>query len=108
MDRTSKRIVSLCDGCALPDVMTGTCTAFVDPEWQWRNYDPETGKGACWGRCMSAEQMVERLEGIVRESEKRGPYAYGLAKAKKELDDWKRIAALAEKDKQNSRRKAAG
>ena len=90
-DRTSKRIVSLCDGCALPDVMTGTCTAFVDPEWQWRNYDPETGEGACWGRCTSETEMVRRLEAMV---------AYGHnAAIKRELRGWRGTAKALRRGK---------
>ncbi|HHX28563.1 MAG TPA: hypothetical protein GX716_06060 [Firmicutes bacterium] len=98
-DRTGKRVVPLCDGCALPDVMTGTCTAFVDPEWQWRNYDPETGEGACWGRCDSAGKMIERLQAIIKYNGEHGMNTAGIAKTKRELKNWEEMAHILRRSK---------
>lgn len=84
-DRTGKRIVARCDGCALPDIVTGTCTAFVDPEYQWRHYNPETGEDKCWGRCTSEDEMVRRLEAMVA-------YGPNNIAIKRELRGWRETA----------------
>lgn len=80
-DHTCKRIVSQCDVCCLPDVMTGECTAFVDPSYQWRGHD-------CWGVCKSSEEMIERLLAVYDYAK-----AYGSASMAKgierELARWK-------------------
>jgi len=84
-----KRIVEQCKDCCLPDFSEGYCTAFDDPEYQWRN-------GECWGRCDSAKEMVRRLQAIITYNEQYGPNAAGVAKLKKELAGWEKTARLLE------------
>ena len=77
---TGSKIVPQCKDCCLPDFTEGYCTAFDDPEYQWRN-------GECWGRC-DAEEMVRRLQAIITYNEGHGLNTAGVAKLKKELADW--------------------
>ena len=83
------QIIERCEGCCLPDVMTGVCTAFSDPDYQWRD-------GECWGRCDSAKEMVRRLEDVISYNECHGLNTAGVAKMKKELKDWQEAARLLE------------
>lgn len=84
-----KRIVEQCKDCCLPDFSEGYCTAFDDPEYQWRN-------GECWGRCDSAKEMVRRLQAIITYNEQYGLNTASVAKMKKELKDWQETARLLE------------
>lgn len=77
-EKARKRIVPECDGCCLPDFSEGYCTAFDDPEYQWRN-------GECWGRCVTSKEMVKRLSAMVRYSEMRSPRAQVTAELRREL-----------------------
>ena len=87
---TSPYLMPQCDGCALPDYGTGTCTVFVDPAYQHRE-----GR-RCWGRCASAQEMVGRLEAIVAHNEKAGTNSAGVAKLKREMRDWQQTAKAME------------
>lgn len=76
-----KRIVEQCKDCCLPDFSEGYCTAFDDPEYQWRN-------GECWGRCDTAEEMIRRLQAIITYNEGHGMNTAGVAKMRLELEGW--------------------
>ena len=78
---TGSKIVPQCDGCCLPDFSEGYCTAFDDPEYQWRN-------GECWGRCDTAEEMIRRLQAIISYNELHGLNTAGVAKLRREMEDW--------------------
>jgi len=84
---TDSKIVPQCKDCCLPDFSEGYCTAFDDPEYQWRN-------GECWGRCESIDEMVERLQAIISYNEQHGLNAAGLAKLRREMEDWQEMARL--------------
>jgi len=83
---TGSKIVPQCKDCCLPDFTEGYCTAFDDPEYQWRN-------GECWGRC-DAEEMVRRLQAIITYNEGHGMNTAGVSKLKKELADWEETARV--------------
>ncbi len=85
---TDSKIVPQCANCCLPDFSEGYCTAFDDPEYQWRN-------GECWGRC-DAEEMVRRLQAIITYNEGRGMNTRGVAKMRLELEDWQETARVLE------------
>ncbi|NLA61138.1 MAG: hypothetical protein GX863_08645, partial [Firmicutes bacterium] len=82
---TGSKIVPQCANCCLPDFSEGYCTAFDDPEYQWRN-------GECWGRCDTAEEMIRRLQAIIAYNEGHGMNTAGVAKMKKELKYWQETA----------------
>lgn len=85
-----KRIVEQCKDCCLPDFSEGYCTAFDDPEYQHR------GGRRCWGRCESIDEMVERLQAIISYNEGHGMNTAGVAKLRREMEDWQETARLLE------------
>ncbi len=78
---TDSKIVPQCANCCLLDFSEGYCTAFDDPEYQWRD-------GECWGRC-DAEEMIRRLQAIITYNEGHGMNTAGVAKMRLELEDWR-------------------
>jgi hypothetical protein len=78
--QVSELTVRECDGCALVDAATGRCTSFVDPAYQHRD-----GR-MCWGRCDTGEEMVRRLEAIVK-------YNPRSKLARHELEAWIGVGA---------------
>jgi len=65
--------------------MTGVCTAFSDPDYQWRN-------GECWGKCRSAQEMVARLEAMVNYALPRA----NIAPIRHELEEWRETVRALE------------
>jgi hypothetical protein len=84
-----KKVISQCEGCALIDILTGVCTAFQDPAYQWR-------KGECWGKCASAEEMIRRLQAIISYNELHGLNAAGVAEMRLELEGWQETVRVLE------------
>ncbi len=85
----AKKIIGKCDGCFLVDFNNGTCTTFVDPDFQWRD-----GK-TCWGRCESADTLICRLEGIERYNRKNNNQ-HTARLIRNEIDNWARLLKYEE------------
>ena len=94
---TGSKIVPQCKDCCLPDFSEGYCTAFDDPEYQWRN-------GECWGRCNTAEEMIRRLQAIISYNEMHGLNTASVAKMRLELEDWEKMARVLKRGEITGRR----
>ncbi len=80
-------IVSLCDGCLMPDFRMGKCTVFVEPASQWEN-------GECWGRCESLAELLTRLEEMAQYNRSRGN-DHSARRLEVEIESWKELAEYA-------------